>query len=147
MLSIDTQSFHVIGMKVNHFFCADYGRKQREANLKSIFQNFFFLGKYTSQPTNSRFVKTKNLSETPKFTFTETLITVFFKLQTHHCPVNIQFLDQCVHPEIALKQGKCFNTFGHSFSLYRLPSYFCHFSNSLIIHKPKTKEITAVKEV
>lgn len=105
MLSIDTQSFHVIGMKVNHFFCADYGRKQREANLKSIFQNFFFLRKYTSQPTNSRLAKTKNLSETPKFTFTETLITVFFKLPTHHCPVNIQlFLDQCVHPEIALKQ-------------------------------------------
>ena len=45
-----------------------------------IFHLFFLVsGKYTLQPTNSRFAKTKKLSETPKFTFTETL-KVFFSL-------------------------------------------------------------------
>ena len=41
----------------------------------------FFLGKlYTSRPTDSRFAKTRNLSETPKFTFTETLTTPITKI-------------------------------------------------------------------
>lgn len=107
MLSIiiDTQSFHVIDMKSQSFFVRRLWQETKQSDFKINFSDFFFLGKYTSQPTNSRLAKTKNLSETPKFTFTETLITVFFKLPTHHCPVNIQlFLDQCVHPEIALKQ-------------------------------------------
>lgn len=49
--------------------------KQFLAVLNIIFQNFFF-GKYTLQHTDSRFAKRRNTSETPKFTFTETLKVV-----------------------------------------------------------------------
>ena len=47
-------------------------KKSDFRGFKINFKNIFS-GKFTSQRTNSRFAKTKNLNETPKFTFTETL--------------------------------------------------------------------------
>ena len=58
---------------VNHFPKADYGGKQRKAILavfKLIFQNFFFSKIHF---TAHSFTFYKNLSESPKFTITETL--------------------------------------------------------------------------
>ena len=58
-------------------------KENKGLTKKSAFSFFkinfslFFSGEYTAQPTDYSLTKTRNLSETPKFTFTETLIHIF----------------------------------------------------------------------